>query len=252
MAPPLVTHISLSDGFGSQFQHIISVLLICYRNGYQFVYNPIKKIEHNYSNDPDFIEKMENLMNIKPYFKTRYDESLQNEAIIECDMTAKYVIDNDVNFYACPTILKNIQKMFWANKDRGNVFTNGDTNVAVHIRRMNQVDVTLPYVEPERVNTSDDFYLRAIQRVRDSYPEKDLVFHIYSQGNMESFNCYKAKDTILHIDEDISKTFVEMVAADILITSFSSFSYSAALLNDGTIFYHPFWHPPRSDWHILY
>ena len=249
---PIVTHISLSDGFGSQFQHIISVLLICYRNGYQFAYNPITKMEHNYTNDPHFIEKMEELMNIKPYFRTRYDKLFEQNAITECDMTAKYVIDSDINHYASPTLLKPIQTMFWANKDRENVFTNGKTNVAVHIRRMNKIDITLPYVEPERVNTTDDFYLDAIQRVRNTFPEKDLEFHIYSQGNMELFNCYKSKDSVLHIDEDISKTFVEMVAADILITSFSSLSYSAALLSEGIIFYHPFWHPPRSDWHVLY
>ena len=74
------------------------------------------------------------------------------------------------------------------------------------------------------------------------------MFHIYSQGNEESFNNYKNDDTILHINEDVCKTFLGLVAANILVTSSSSFSYCAALLSDGEIYYKQFWHTPRKDW----
>jgi hypothetical protein len=138
--------------------------------------------------------------------------------------------------------------MFWANKDRKSVFTNGKVNVAVHIRRMNTHDKTLPYVEPERVTTGNDFYLNAIDRIRREHADKDLQFHIYSQGNIENFELFMREDTVLHLDEDLSKTFVEMVAADILVTTFSSFSYIAGYLNDGIVYYQSFWHPKRGKW----
>ena len=240
---PIVTNITLSDGFGSQYQHIICCLLLCYRNGFHFAYNSLKIIEHNYDNDPEFLEKMEQLMNIRPHFISKDDPSLIDAGVTTCDMTAKYVVDKAVDEYATDAALGQIKTMFWANKDRTTVFTNGKTNVAVHIRRPNSHDNRL-----QGADTPDDFFLNAIRRVREEHPDKDLLFHIYSQGTIENFECYRAEDTIFHIDEDLSTTFIQLVAADILVTSFSSLSYIAGYLSDGIIYYHPFWHPPRSKW----
>lgn len=39
-------------------------------------------------------------------------------------------------------------------------------------------------------------------------------------------------------------TFKEMVSANALIITKSSFSYIAGVLLDGDIYYEPFWHPP--------
>jgi hypothetical protein len=236
---------------------------------------------HNYNDDPEFLEKMENLMNIRPHFVSKDDESLKDEHITVCDMTAKYVIDKNINEYATDDSLGQIKTMFWANKCKADVFAAypNRINVAVHVRRANVHDVRV-----EGTDTSDDFFLRAIQRVRDEHNTnsgvfcadsrseseqnhhstlgfatqnrccnhiKPLLFHIYSQGPMEMFSCYLAEDTILHIDEDLAPSFLAMVASDILVTSFSSLSYIAAFLNDGVVYYHPFWHPPRQKWLVL-
>lgn len=243
-----VTHISLHDGFGSQFQHIISVLLICYHNGWDFIYNPIKKMDHNYDNDPGFIDKIENLMNIKKFHKSRTElEAAQNPHITECDMTAKYVIDKDPDQYATEESLNRIRTMFWENKDRSVFRDNGKVNVAIHIRRPNSCDLDLgglPRYSPDHV------FLKNIQHIRDTHPANayPLQFHIFSQGEMELFECYRAEDTVFHINEPLDTTFVSLVAADILVTCASSLSYAAALLNAGTVYYYPFWHSKRSSW----
>lgn len=247
---PYVTNITLSDGFGSQFQHIISVLLICYRSGFFFAYNSLKTMAHNYNDDPDFLEKMEDLMNIRPYFISKDNEQLKDEHITVCDMTAKYVIDKNINEYATDDSLGQIKTMFWANKCKADTFAAypDKVNVAVHIRRANSHDVRV-----EGTDTSDDFFLKAIQHVRDKHSSSSnpLLFHIYSQGSLDMFSSYLAEDTIFHIDEDLASSFIAMVASDILVTSFSSLSYIAAFLNDGIIYYHPFWHPPRQKWIVL-
>jgi len=196
-------------------------------------------MHHNYDDDPDFLNKMEDLMNIKPYFIHRGDERIIDAHLTVCDMTAKYVVDKDVDGYATNESLQKIKDMFWANKNK-HVFTNGKTNVAVHIRRPNCHDTRI-----QGSDTPDQYYLNVIQRIRNEHADKDLLFHIYSQGNMEQFECYKADDTVFHLNEDLSRTFIEFVAADILVTSFSSFSYIAAYLNEGIVYYHDFWHPPR-------
>lgn len=243
-----VTNKSLIDGFGSQYQHIISVLLICYKNNYKFYYNPISKMEHNYNNEEDFFERVENLMNIKPYFELCNDEKVQNEQIIIFDMDAKYVIDKNIEEYATQDALQQIKNMFWANKikDKKIIFKNneeGVIHVAVHIRRPNKHDNRILGSD-----TPDEYYLKLIKYIREQNTNEKVRFHIYSQGEPENFEKYLAEDTEFHINEDLMTTFISLVAADILVTSFSSYSYIAAFLNEGTIYAHQFWHTNMKHW----
>ena len=60
-----ITFRETTDGFGSQFQKFLFGIPYIEMNDNIFVYTPIKKMDHNYDNDPLFIEKIENLMNIK-------------------------------------------------------------------------------------------------------------------------------------------------------------------------------------------
>lgn len=245
-----ITNISLKDGFGSQFQHIVSVILISFGNGWQFVYHPLTAMEHNYDNDPAFLEKIEELMNVRPFFPLKTDPSMQEINMTVCNMSAKYAVDRNINALATESNLNRIREMYWANKDRSAIYEKYKqyTNVAVHVRRPNSHDNRL-----KGSDTPDDFYLRAIQRVRDENKDVDrpLLFHIYSQGDMERFACFSSDDIVLHIDTDLCETFKDMVAADILVTSFSSMSYVAGFLNTGKIYFHPFWHKPRSCWVLL-
>ena len=61
---------------------------------------------------------------------------------------------------------------------------------------------------------------------------------------------FESQDVILYLNTDIESSFQGMVSANILVTSRSSFSYMAALLNDGEVWYQPFWHPPLKNWII--
>lgn len=239
-----------TDGFGSQYQHIIATLLYCFNNGIQFVYNPIQYIEHNYDKDPDYINKLETLMNLRSHYINIGDTILQGNPI-EYLKDAKALLDRNIYNYDMDKCLAPIREMFWANKDKKSVFCSGKIHVAIHIRRMNEYDKTLQraYEEIFRFNSCDGYYLHIMDRIRQEHGERgELQFHVYSQGEMADFECYCAPDTILHINENICDTFTQMVAADIIMTSFSSLSYVAALLGEGTVYFHPFWHQPRAHW----
>jgi hypothetical protein len=238
-----ITNTTQGDGFGSQYQHYISTILICYANGFQYVYNPLTKIEHNYDNQPDFIERIEALMNLKPFFLSLNDPSLVGERVINYDTISKYAMDNNIDLYTKPEYLAKIRDMFWANKDKNSIWTNGKTNVAVHIRRPNSHDSRIMGAD-----TPDKYYLDLIDRIRREHSGKDLLFHIYSQGSPDLFQAYQSPDTVFHLDEDLCVSFTSMVAADILATSASSLSYIAAFLNEGIVYYMPFWHPKISHW----
>lgn len=253
LQPYYVTNFCMGDGFGSQFHHIIAYLLFCFKFKLNFIYSPISRIEHNYQNEPDFINKMENLINISPFFTNIGDEKCKldpkpitnlYDKVNANDFNIKYLIDYNINEFATEESLGKIRTMFWANKNKEEVFNNGKTNVAVHIRRVNAHDNQIQ----NRMNIEDKYFLNVIQRVREEHKDKDLLFHIYSQGELNSFDVFKSNDIILHINEDICKTFIDLVGAEILVTSSSALSFTAAFLNSGIIYSTNHCHPPRSSW----
>jgi hypothetical protein len=96
--------------------------------------------------------------------------------------------------------------------------------------------------------------------IREKYKgnDKNLLFHIYSQGNITNFLDLNNTDVLFHLNENIEDTFIGLVAANILVISPSSLSYVAGLISDGIIYYKPFWHSqikdhifPFSDIHLI-
>jgi len=253
--PEKVTICPYTDGFGSQFQTIIYAIIFCIRYGQQFIYTPLKQVEHNYSDDVTFIERLEELMNIRSHFTNMKDlpPEIQKTVTLWDNSNIKSKFDWKIQEVVTQDILNKIRNIFWGNKDI-NHFKNNKKNIAIHIRRPNTVDETI-LDEPQkqfhnynRYNT-DEYFLGVIQRIRDENKGIDLQFHIYSQTNIRSnFDCYINEDTQLHIDEDICSTFVGLAAADILVTSVSSFSYIAGFFNYGTVIYFPFLHKPLPHW----
>ena len=233
-----VTNEIKNDGFGSQYQNIIWSIIYCELKGYDFYYSPLVFVEHNYDHDPFFIDKLENLMNIKNNFKNMNN----NDDIITLDSNEVYnYIQSHFDKLENSNILKIIKNNFLKNKKK--IFTNSCLNIAVHVRRPNHNDNRI-----EGTQTSDEYYLNIMNNIRKTYQNIDLCFHIYSQGKLDSFEKYKDNDVVLHINECVMKTFQSLVEADMLVSSASSFSYIASMLSNGTIYHHKFWHPPFSYW----
>jgi hypothetical protein len=231
------------DGFGAQFQGIIYTIIFAYFNDYEYVNRPIEFVDHNYDNNYNFMETIHNCMNIQD----NYLNISQVNSFIEIPREYIYnVVDTNIDRYMSynPAINK-IKYCFWKNKNK-NVYKNDIFNVAVHIRRPNCCDDG-----SERGDTEDIYYINTINHIREKYKSKKILFHIYSQGDINNFDCYKNDDVIFHINQEVTSTFIELVGANVLITSKSSFSYTAALLSDGEVYYLPFWHPPKKEWIIL-
>lgn len=236
------------DGFGAQYQRIIEyyIVVVCKYGINSIHYTPITYLEHNYDNSNKFIDNIENLINLK-----------ENIHLVEQNIKYTQIgfgiickeFEENIDYYCQSDPMNFIKKCFWENKDR-NVFKNNKINIAVHIRRGNIHDKGKAGA---RITTPNEYYLNIMNGIRNKYKEhdKELLFHIYSQGEMNNFTILQKEDVIFHLDEDICKTFTELVAADILLTSPSSLSYVAALISDGEIYYKQFWHKPRSNW-IIY
>jgi hypothetical protein len=237
----LYTHETRTDGFGAQYQTIITTILWCKENHKNYLYSGLNRVEHNYNNDPNYTNLLENIINLKDNFKYRTNNTIEIKF-----SNIRNEFENNIDYYCNSETMKFIKDCFWKNKEKDQ-FKNNKMNIAVQIRRANSHDNG--HAGP-RATTPNTYYLNIMNEIRDKYTDKELLFHIYSQGKQNNFKELNREDVVFHLDEDISTTFTGMVASDILITSPSSFSYVAALLSDGIIYYKPFWHNPKKTWNI--
>ena len=270
--------IPFDDGFGAQFQRFIWTCIYAEEcEGSTFIYRPPAKMAHNYNDDPQFIAKLETVMNMKPHYMN-YDDIIAQNAeharagrhndIVQVVTPDFYDIFNYVerNIDACmkSKSMARIKEHYWRNKDRpkerariyrddGGGYTH---HLAAHIRRPN-CDDTRPNGGEEYTNA---YYLHSFLTIREKYLKENnntrIQFHVYSQGTDDKFADLLAhdiigRDIVLHLNDSNEDTYLGMTLADILVTSASSYSYSAAFFCDGDIYYTDFWHKPCSWWNKL-
>lgn len=267
--------IPFDDGFGAQFQRFIWTCIYaeeCEES--VFVYRSPIKIAHNYNDDPQFITKMEEMMNMKPnylnYDDVNAEHGYDNIEILTPDFYDIFnYVEKNINSCMKSNSMSRIKDHYWSNKDRTHDRTRlyristPDINpvkythhLAAHIRRPN-CDDTRPNGGMEYNN---EYYIRSLMTIREKYLKTDqnnrIQFHIYSQGTDDKFSDLSnhdvlGEDVMLHLTDTNEDTYRGMTMADILVTSASSYSYSAAFFCEGDIYYTEFWHPPCSWWNKL-
>jgi hypothetical protein len=153
-----------------------------------------------------------------------------------------------------------------------NRIVGSDVPFSYYIRRMR--DIVNKYVATKNVKHTTNYNAvkHVVSRIVDNVItrichnkvqdnmllEKEIVFHIYSQGNPADFvhacKCisdeYQFVEIMYHINESIFDSFVQLVGSDILVISPSMFSYSAALLHTGTVYSLTIFDKPCSKWII--
>ena len=237
------TNTTRTDGFGAQYQNIIYCILYYSNKNLPFVYTPFSTIEHNYANDPSYTTKLDALINICSYYPVA--EQSEELTVQRHDRGVIYnEIESNMDKYFTSEEFFKIRTAFHHNKPS---FDKAYYNVAIHIRVSNTVDTDLPSFR----KTDLSYYLSIINHIREIHTKennKPIRFHIYSQGDRSDFSLLDTSDTVFHLNEYIGSTFIDLVLADTLVTSKSSLSYTAALLNTNEIYYNPFWHPPLPHW----
>lgn len=236
------------DGFGSQFQTIISAIVYAELNNLEYIHRTIEKMEHNYTNDIDFIKRINECMNIDKKYRL-LDKITKEERnkIVKPKLTFKQYFDT--NFEKCYTSesLERIRIKYNENKPSKNEFflDKNVIHISIHVRRPNSHD--------NRGSPSyDNQYIDLIKKLNQEYNTKGIIhyFHIMSQGKIEDFKNYTELNSqvILHLNELPEIAFHRMVISDILMTNASSYSYTAALLSKGIIYYKKFWHNGSKNW----
>lgn len=238
-----------SDGFGAQFQNILWLIVFAGLNGYIFVYSDIKSIEHNYDNDPEYINSLINFTTIKEQFLL---SSTVNTSLI-VDMHFLYrTIANDFDLYFTSEPFIHFKNNF--RKDKKTPFLKDTLNIVIHYRKNNVQDNNSGR---QYMNNND--IIRIIEYFNNKYDiSHSVYYHICSQGDSNEYLdiTEKFKDTYIlyHLNENLTDTFMYMIFADILVTANSSLSYVAALLSNGIVYYKIIPadnHPPLKTWNIL-
>jgi hypothetical protein len=247
-----VTSCIRDDGFGSQFQTIICSALFAELHGHEFVYSR-PRLAHLYSQEE--VDEIEKIIN----FDGKFTTATGTEPRIDLGRSYSFVEEN-IDHVIESQPMQKIRSFFRENKV--NPFEPGTFNVAIHIRRPSikpTIDVpvqngswgatkNITNFDSDQTDrfTRNGHFLDTINSIRKLHP--GAKFHIFSDGAPELFECFKSDDTTLHLSSSLTETYTAMVMADILVTSKSSFSYAAALLREGQVYYTPFWHRPASKW----
>jgi hypothetical protein len=213
-----------------------------------YVHNGFITDEHGFDKD-DTLNKFNNLIELYSYNKSDFDET--RHVIHFTEDVLKYIQNNPANdkdillvipgahlyIDSNPSLLDDLYpvKFSWVDDT-----LNSETQIAFHIRR--GYDVT-------RTANSDRFievshYLEYIKELR-KIMNKPYRIHLFSKNEIleELQNINIDNDIVLHIGENVIDTFKSLVNCDILFTSPSSFSYTAAMLRrKGLVLYNPFWH----------
>lgn len=262
----IITCSGKTDGMGAQALAIYSAMLYAHIFKLEYYHTPIKSVEHNYDNDPNFTKKIED------FFSFSKDEHLISESTSKCtiidldNFTFKtfrlillYLFTNNSIF-----ILKKSHFHNYTNKhvDRYNTIksylktkyyttfkvnnykaNSSVVNIVIHIRRGDVgMNDKARYTNNQEIKDKI-LYCKSYLEAQNMNPD----FKILSQGNEDDFIELKEIASI-HLNGNIFEDFNEMVQADILFTAKSAMSYTAALLSDGKIVYERFYHKKLASW----
>lgn len=141
-----------------------------------------------------------------------------------------------------------------ARAEQALIYRPGHVSLAVHIRRGDVTREAAAANANLALRYQDETYfetvLAAVLTAIDGAFTPDI--YIFSQGQAADFPAFARYQNLRFCtDMDARASFAHLAAADILITSKSSFSYKPALLGEGIrIAPAPFWHdyPTSSDW----
>lgn len=218
-----------SDGFGAQYQAIMSGIAYCKFKNYNYIHTPFKKIAHNGN-----IKSLNNFIGIP---------NLNSKNNINIDIKRSYSkkvhqSKNPSKYYTSDVI--NILRNYYYSTSKPVI---EPKDIAIHIRRGDAKNM------PAR-HTSNNDYIKIIKFFKEKYPKYNIV--IFSEGSIEDFDSLNNTNVSFQLNESIEKTFHELVSAKILVSARSSFSYAAAILNSNEVYYIDFWHKPLDHWKIIY
>jgi hypothetical protein len=225
-----------TDGFGAQYQAVMSGIAICNYKNIIYVHTPFNKIEHKVN-----VKKLNEFIGISNKELKEsglFPKNPQN--ITKEDFNRKVHFHNTPSIFYTDNVLKIIRDYYYSTEKP----SIGCIDIAIHIRR-GDVNKNTMHRKISRY-TDNSCYIKIIEGLKNKYPGQTIT--VFSEGRYENFKDLGLDEGCFQLNTDIMETFHSLVSAKILVMCVSSFSYSAALLNKNIIYYQDFWHKPLDHW----
>lgn len=224
-----ITIVRNGEGFGSLYQCMMSGIAYCRYYDKKFVYTPVKLVGHDV-NRRDF-DNFTGLLALsdRDKFKPEKHEYMREVHFAE-----------NPNKYYTPKVRKELRDLYNSTSKPDKC----PFDIAIHIRRGDVVQRK----QAGRFIQNKDYNI-VIQRLQKEYPNYSIG--IYSEGIIDDFKDidFDKKNFILNGNPLVS--FHHLVTAKVLVVAKSSFSFAAAILNEGDIWYIPAKHKPFDDWKVI-
>lgn len=268
----------LRDGIGSQIQAKLSGLAYCHKNTnsnpkFVYLHTPLNNVGHINGQQTKALEKFFNIeeqelhlqqinngtipVSMIPNFNIDKINNVQSTEIISTLFCNDQVESINPSYYYTQQFRDLIRQRYFNTPKPDLGRSPGTYHIALHLRRGDVQKQSHPnrWVENyEYVQVMSNI----ISRYRRTNTSTPIEFHVYSQGYPTDFSellkCANTSQKVtvtLHLNELLEHTIHGMVIADELIMGRSSFSYVAALYNNGIVHYFPFWHRPLAHWNIV-
>ena len=214
------------DGFGAQYQAIMSGIAYSNYMNYTYIHTPFQKMAHDGN-----VEKLNEFIGIP------CSDELNVDIIVKCCGEVHFSKNPDM--YYNTHVLSILQKYYYSTPKPTIIVP----QIAIHIRRGDVNE------NNEKRYTTNDKYKKIVSFLLEKYPYD--IITIFSEGKIEDFHELQQERVHFKLNDSIEESFHSLVTAKVLVTAKSSFSYSAALLNENIVYYIPFWHKPLKKWKIL-
>ena len=217
-----------TDGFGAQYFAKLFGIAWCNYMGYEYVDTPFQAIEFS-----------QNIQELNQFVGIPSEGTDLKPDIVHKVPPIIYLPNPDVFF--TKHVLKTIKDYYYSTP-KPKV---PEYDIAIHIRRG---DVSPVGRYSERY-TPNEKYLTLIKFFQKEYPGHSIC--IYSLGEPRDFSDLQLPGVVFNLNGSVTEAFHGMVCAKMLVTAIGTFSYTAALLSEGAIFYLPFFHHPLKHWTVL-
>jgi hypothetical protein len=220
-----------TDGFGAQYQAILSGIAYCHHNNLIYVHTPFTKMEHSID-----IRKANEFIGINNNRLLANGQMPSHCCKIYGNACANDVyICSNPSIYYTPDVLRMIRDDY-LHAPKPSI---GEIDIAIHIRR-GDVKNGMRY-------TDNHFYKKVVHQLRKVYPTYTIT--ILSEGKYDDFKDLGIDKEHVKLNTDVFETFHSLVCAKVLIQACSSFSYCAGILNENTVYHmNTFWRSKLDHW----
>jgi len=216
------------DGFGSQYQGIFSGIALCKAENYIYVHTPIKILQHGVD-----VKKANEFIGIKNNI-----ENYDTNNIIKERFSAKVHWCKTPSIYYTDEVIDYIRNCYYST-EKPNI---GLIDIAIHIRRgdVSKTREVGRYID-------NKFYAEVIKKLKVKYPVYTIT--VFSEGKYEDFNDLGLEESCFKLNTDVFESFHSLVSSKVLIIGYSSFSWTAGLINKNIVYhYDSYWHKKLDHW----